>query len=263
MTKEASIIANQITDARSPVAEVDLPCGYLHEEQLHQRVMIREIGGHEEDMLGSQQIKPSAKLTELLARCVTKIGDVEDRGFIARAARKMTMGDRSWLVLKIRALTLGNVYPYTDQCPNANCGEKALFQVDLGELKFIPMPDPKRRLYEMKLPSGLAIRFHVMTGEDEESIAKFQGDQLSRVMLARVEALDGREPSLSSIKGLSMRDREAFRAYVDEVEGGVDTEIEMTCSACGTEFSRELDIGQQGFFFPSRTQSRSKRKSSS
>lgn len=261
---EQAIISNQLETPHSPQGELELPCGLIHEDKLLRRVFVREISGHEEDMLGSDKIKPVTKLTELIARCVLKIGDITSREFIAKAAKEFTIGDRAWLILMIRRRTLGDIFPYTETCPNAACRAKALYQVNLGDLEMRPMADPMRRVYEVPLPVlGQTARFHVMTGVDEEEIAKYQIDVISRSLLARVELLGDKKPALDQIKNLSMRDRDALRAVIDDVEGGVDTEIDMTCQACGQEFTRELDIGQQGFFFPSRVQSRSKKKSSS
>jgi hypothetical protein len=261
---EHAIISNQLEIPHSTMGEVELPCGLIRDGSLITKAFVREISGHEEDMLASDKIKPITKLTELISRCVIKLGDITDREFIAKAAREMTIGDRAWLILAIRRRTLGDIFPYTEVCPNPACKVKRLFQVNLGDLEMRKMADPMRRLYEVELPvCGKSARFHVMTGADEEEISKYQTDMISRALHVRVEMLGDRKPSLDEIKSLSMRDRDTLRAKIDEVEGGVDTEIEMTCVDCGMEFSRELDIGQQGFFFPSRAQSRLKKKSSS
>jgi len=260
---ENAIISNQLETPHSTKGIVELPCGYIHNGELMQKVMVRELSGHEEDMLASDKIKPVAKLTELISRCVVQLGTITDRSIIAKAAQEMTIGDRAWLVLAIRRRTLGDIFPYTEKCPNPACKAVRLYQVNLGELACVPMAEPMRRLYEVVLPSGKAARFHVMTGVDEEAISKYQTDMISRALHARLELLDSVKPALEDVQRLSGGDRDALRAAIDDAEGGVDTEIEMTCSECEMEFSRELDIGQQGFFFPSRVQSRSKRKSSS
>jgi hypothetical protein len=261
---EHAIISNQLEYPHSTTGEVELPCGWIHEGAHLTKAVVREISGHEEDMLASDKVKPITKLTELISKCVIKLGDITDRELISRAARELTIGDRAWLILAIRRRTLGDIFPYTETCPNPACKVKRLYQVNLADLEARKMADPLRRLYEAELPGlGKTARFHVMTGADEEEISKYQTDLISRALHVRLELIGDRKPSLDEVRSLSMRDRDTLRAVIDDVEGGVDTEIEMTCPECGMEFSRELDIGQQGFFFPSRAQSRSKKKSSS
>lgn len=261
---ESAILSNQLEEAHSPYGAVELPCGYIHKENLLTHVLVREITGHEEDMLGSDKIKPLQKLTELIARCVVSIDGIDDRAFIVEAAKKMTIGDRAAIILGIRRFTLGEIFPYQQVCPSLNCKEKCIYQVDLSTIEFHKMPDPMRRVYEVPLPKAKkTARFHVMTGEDEERVAKFQTDQISQLILARLESIGDVTPSLMDVKRLHMLDRNELREKFADVEGGVDTEIEMACPKCGYEFSMELDIGQAGFFFPSQIQSRSKRKSSS
>lgn len=263
MSNEQMIISNQVEQPRAPIGSVTLPCGLIDGANLITTALVREIRGHEEDLLGSDKVKPIDKLTEIIARCTVKLGDRTEPGFIQRAASEMTVGDRSVLILAIRRFTLGDVYPFQDVCPNPNCKLKSLYQVDLSTLEQRPMEDPMRRVYDVNLPSGGTARFHVMTGLDEARIAKFQTDQLSQSLLARLELLNGNSPLLADVKRLDMRDRNALRDAFEEVEGGLDTSIQMQCPECQHEFERDLDIGQQGFFFPSRTRKRSKKSSSS
>jgi hypothetical protein len=261
---EHAILSNQLEQAKSSHGEVTLPCGFIHNDQLLTRVSIREIDGHAEDMLASDKIKPIAKLTNLLARCTVQLGDISDPDFIKKAVREMTIGDRSWLILSIRRYTLGDIYPYTYTCPNTNCGAKKLYQVDLRTLETRKMADPMRRVYEVELPlAKVTARFHVMTGVDEEEVAKYAGETVSRTIHTRIEQLGDKRPTLAEVQALRMLDREALREAFDDVEAGVDTEIEMKCPDCSHEFATELDIAQQGFFFPSRVRKVSKRKSSS
>ena len=126
------------------------------------------------------------------------------------------------------------------------------------------MPDPMLRSFDLTLPSGRNVRFHPMVGKDEALLAK-AGDKegaLSLGMLARIDMIDDKPPSLALVQGMSLRDRSALRDAFDEVEGGVDTSLEMVCPKCEHEFDRDLDVSQAGFFFPSRALKRSKKKSS-
>jgi hypothetical protein len=92
----------------------------------------------------------------------------------------------------------------------------------------------------------------VSTGEDEERASKLDKaeDAISRGILMRLELLNGAPPDLEAVKNLKWRDRRALQKTWNEVEGGIDTEMKMTCKSCGHEFKKDLEIGAS-FFFPS------------
>ena len=119
------------------------------------------------------------------------------------------------------------------------------------------MKDPyKHAGYDYKLPSGRSVRVKTFSGLDEEKLSKLRGvenDAVSAAMLVRIEALDGKPPTLAEVKALGMRDRSFIRDEVfSEIDGGVDTSLDITCAFCDHEWRTGLEIGQQGFFFPAR-----------
>jgi hypothetical protein len=257
------VIANKMEDAKSSIAVHDLPCGYIDSDgELHTEVELTEITGHEEDMLASNSTPDYKKMTVLIGRCIKRIGSITDRGQIAAIASELSIGDRTYLIFAIRRVTLGDDYPFKVKCPS--CEEEGLYNIDLSELEIQEMADPKTRVFDVDLPSGKSCRFRIMTGKDEERLGKIKrlDDKLSMSMAVRMESLQGTPPTLKDVKGLGLRDRDFLRTKFDEVDGGVDTTIEIACSACGHEFEDELNPGQSGFFFPSATRKNSKRKSS-
>jgi hypothetical protein len=54
------------------------------------------------------------------------------------------------------------------------------------------------------------------------------------------------------VKAMGFGDRQALRAEWNKVEGGLDTEVEMTCPLCGHDFKCDVEISPS-FFFPSAT----------
>lgn len=254
---------NQMETAKSVNGVFTLPCGYVDPttQELHTEVQVKEITGNEEDMLASTQISSDQKITSLLMGCITRVGNEVDKGKIAQIVRQLTVGDRVFLIFAIRRVTLGDELPVREKCPS--CGVTSLFMVDLAEeLQPKPMPDPYRRIYDVVLPSsGQEARFRVSTGEDEtrlSKIAKRLGkgkgkgvpDGLSRAILMRLELLGGEKPTLEMVKSLGMRDRQYLRSQFKEVEGGVDTTLELECPSCGHDWEKDLDLGTASFFFP-------------
>lgn len=241
----------------------ELPCGYLDPDgDLHTEVEVREITGYEEDMLGSKTVPNHKKIGQLVTQCVLRVGNITEPGRIAMIAEELTVGDRVFLMFCIRRTSLGDDYPFRDQCPE--CNYKGIFNLDLADLEVKEMHDRKNRVFDITLPSGTKARFRPLVGKDEEKLSKASNskDAMTLAILLRLESLGDEPPNLKSVKSLGIKDRNALRDGFDSVEGGVDTTLEMQCPSCGAEFERELDVGQAGFFFPSSVLKGSKTKSS-
>jgi len=255
MSVEQTILTGQMQEPKSSVGAYTLPCGHYDPEtqELTRDVEIREMTGNEEDMLASNQVPPHKKITALLAGCVTRLGTVTDKGKLHAMVEQLPQGDRMYLLFAVRRTTLGDELPVREACPE--CGEKSLFVLDLSDLETKEMPDPKKRVYDVSLPSGVAARFRVSTGTHETAQAKImkreRADALSQALLLRLELLNGEAPNILAVKNLSLRDRLALRDEFESVEGGVDTALDFECPSCGHEWEEDVDIGNRNFFFPS------------
>lgn len=257
VSTEGMLTLNQMEEPKSPIGVYILPCGYLDAEtnELVTEVEVKEITGHEEDMLASTQVPNHRKLTSLIAGCVTRLGSITDRAKLVKVADELLIGDRVFLLFAIRRVSLGDELPVRETCPE--CKRKHLYVVDLSDLDMKAMPEPTKRVYDFSLPTGKKVRFRVSNGKDEERVAKImkkqRDDALSAMILMRLELLGDEAPTLDTIKALSMRDRHALRDEFNRVEGGVDTSMDFTCPnpECEHEWSKDLDLGAAGFFFPS------------
>lgn len=276
----------QLREPKAPVGIYTLPCGYLDAEgNLHTEVMLNEITGRDEDMLASKKVPDQKKLNQLLISCIARLGSISDKEKIAAAVPELLVGDRVFLLIAIRRTSLGDDYPYKDICPN--CEKESLMSINLAELDIKTMPDPKKRIFDTRMPSkaalrewsdlgevrepersapaGRTIRFRPMNGLDEEKMGRVleKEDAISKSLLARIELLDGKPPTLEDLKNLTIVERHYLRDEVfDKSDGGVETTLEVTCPKCEHEYTRELEIGQMGFFFPSAARKNSKTRSS-
>ncbi len=262
VVQDQALLQQQLDTPKAALNIFELPCGYLAPDgQLHTDVVLREMTGREEDLLAAKKTPAVKKMNELFSRCIERLGSLTEKSQIAAAVPELLLGDRVFLMFAIRRVTLGDEYPFRDKCPS--CEKENLYIVDLGEMKTQKMPNPTKRVYEGTLPSGKTVRWRPLCGRDEAKMAEIGGDdQLSIGMLMRLEMLDNKPPTLAGVKDLSSRDRNAMRALFDEQDGGLDTEIDMSCPKCYTDFKRDIDVGQASFFFPSVTQKASKKKSS-
>lgn len=248
---------NQMETPKSVNGIFELPCGYLDPltQELITTVQVREITGNEEDMLASTQIPSFQKITALLTGCVTRLGTEENKSKIAQMVQHLPVGDRVFLIFAIRRVTLGDELPVREKCPE--CRVQTLFMVDLAkDLESKPMKDPMKRVFDVMLPSGKRARFRISTGADEARLAKLsrrntkKSDSLSQAILMRLELLEDEKPTLQMVKSLGMRDRNFLRDQFQEVEGGVDTTLELECPSCGNEWEKDLDLSAANFFFP-------------
>jgi len=235
----------------------ELPCGYVSADgTLHTEIALRELTGAEEDLLAAKQITPFKKYNELLVRCTLRIGTITDRGLLSAAVKELPIGDRLFLLFAIRRVSIGEEYTFNETCPEDSCKKSERYTVNLSELDIKKMPEPKKRIYDAKLPSGATARFRISTGTDEERAmaveSKAEDAALSKGILMRLELLDGAPPELQAVKNMKWRDRIALREQWNLVEGGVDTEVDMTCPACGHAFKRDIEV-TPSFFFPSAT----------
>lgn len=243
-----------LRDPKSSQGIFELPCGFLTPDgELLTEVKVREITGAEEDMLATKGISGGKKITQLLAGCVESIGTVTDKQTLQLICRNLPIGDRVFLLLAIRRVSLGDEIPFEDQCPS--CEKKSVYYQNLSELTIRAMKEPKKRVYDITLPSKKTARFHVMTGKDEETLTKADAkDQASAAVSVRLDLLNEVAPTIEDVKALSMRDRNALRDTFDKVEGGVETTVDVSCPLCGHEYRTEMNPGSTGFFSPSRLQ---------
>jgi uncharacterized protein (UPF0212 family) len=255
-------LQQQVDTPKSSAMMGDLPCGYIDSEGvLHTEVVVREITGVEEDILAARNVKIGKKMNELLGRCLQRVGTITDRKQIMTAVMDMTLGDRVYLMFLIRRATLGDSYPFEIKC--TECGKKSSFDLDLSTMDTRKPEDPRKRVFDVKLPSGRTARFRVATGKDENKLTEAMEGQeaMSLGLLIRLELLDGKPPTLDDVKAMGMRDRNYLRNEFVELEGGVDTDVDVGCPKCGNEFKVTVDVGQAGFFFPSGTRRGSNKRS--
>ena len=245
----------QVEHPRSSVDEFELPCGYLDPDgNLHTSITIREMTGEEEEILAARNMPSNRKINSILARCTKSLGPYSGSS-VEKVIPELTQGDRIYLLISIRRVTLGDEMPFVTKCPQ--CEQEARFVLDLSDLEVKGMQDPKVRTYKVQLPkANKEVVMKVLTGHGEDAIGKASSrgrDMITTAIFARIDSIDGKPPTMADLKKLSLVDRNFLRNEWEDHEGGVDTTVEIDCPSCGNEYETELDISQQGFFNPSAT----------
>lgn len=262
--------------------ELDLPNGIRTPSGVWtKRVELSEMIGEDEDTLADTTRAPggkgvlaksgSARITDILARCTVSMGgETRPEGktrfnapdFFKKAWLGGYTSDRSFAMIRLRQCSLGDIYWFTESCPNCKKEIKRI-RVDLTELQLrsISLDLAQQDGHTLVLPrSGDKLVWRFLRGVDEETIEdivrKHKGDFLSAIFYERITSVNGEKPKggLDYLKKLSKFDRDHLRMTFDAVEGGIETDIQITCDECGTEFSRKIEImGKTSFFFPSET----------
>lgn len=250
-------------DPKSGTVAGKLAAGVMIGDTIERDYVAREMTGVEEDLLAGKG-NLMARLNQVIVNCLASIGGVTERKEIAPIVKTMTAVDRMILLIAIRRASLGDTYRVKYNCPSCSGSNNA--SVNLADLEVVES-QVETNNHVLNLASGKVIKWHTMTGVDEEWLQEQQkrqertgrADLLTLAMLTRVDEVDGLKidrrgalrDAITALKGLRLSERNELREAFRTSEGSVDTEIEYECSHCGHEFKADLDVGQEGFFFPS------------
>lgn len=286
-----------LTSAQAEAGVFSLVGGYVDRDgELHKEVEIEAMGGEEEDLLGNRKVPIVLRLNAILGRIIKRLGTVTNPGEISRAVAEMPLGTRQHLLVCMRVtshwLTEKDLYRFTARCPR--CRRESEYTVDLLSLEHYEPDDPSAQTHEVELPySKTKVIWRVLPGEWDHVLdvlgrnKELASDFLTHAIAVRAVSANGENIVLSVsdvlspdktrvklnkraqsvfkwAKKLKSVDRETLRARFLEGEPGVDTDISCECKheRCGAEWSITLDLGQESFFFPQTTLTRSKMKSS-
>ena len=248
------------------VRDFTLPVGYVDPEgKLHDQIMLREMTGVEDDMLGNDDLPIGERVSNVLSACTVKLGDVEDPEVIRQAISDQLEGrglplteqDRVAAMIFLRRVTIGDIYKFERRCPR--CSTMATGRkTDLRELKIEKCPHPEKRRVKLELPrSGREVIIKVLSAQGAIKVSRLrptQKDLKSLAILARIESLDGKplgDPrvAVKQIQSLPQADRNKIRQAYNAMEAFVETDITVECRnpICGASWDFMLDIGQ-GFF---------------
>jgi len=156
---------------------VELPCGFVHEDEVFTKAQIIPMTGRIRKLIARPQNRqnPASVIDTLLTQCVTSIGT------ITRVNKNVTdclfLGDRDFLVMEIRKLSLGADVNTQLQCDN--CGAKLGMTLNLER----DVPVTKMKDKEIEVVEGdavfslvdeilkLDLKFRLPRGIDQHHIA--------------------------------------------------------------------------------------------
>lgn len=223
--------------------EINLPGGVPVGEQWYRSAWLRPVTGCEEEFLlqEGRLLSPAARATQLIARCLRRLGPVEP--VYTELVQQLSVGDREALLLHLRRLTLGGLISCLLSCPS--CGKKMDLDLRVDEL-LLPQYASSRRFHEIDVSDGATsyhVVFRVPNGEDQEAAvlsAAESVDAAADLMLRRciesVATQDGTTPD--EIPALVMQQLPEKMATLDPQ---ADVLLELTCPECQAGFVAPFD----------------------
>jgi len=261
---------------------IELPMGIKQSDNIWAKIVeLDEITGKDEDILADMSRAPggkgvlansaSRKMTRVLSRCTVRIGE-ETRpsgksrdnmpGYFEPHWTTAFMNDRAFSFIRLRQLSLGDKYSFSEICPEC---EKEIpnLSLDLSALEVTTVPletvSAGGGLFTLVTSRGSTIVWKALRGEDEDGFLtlkdRYKDKLLSALMLTKVISINGNKPKIEDLENLKGIERAELRADFDTKEGGVDVEIVNTCDnpECRHVFRKYLNPGRVDFFFPSGT----------
>ena len=262
---------NDIDVATSSENVYLIPGGYLSVEKddddeeikvLYDKVTLKEMTGHEEDILANDHVDISERLYKILGRCIVQLESTEtghvitDKKRLGESINSMLMSDNVTLLLRLRQVSIGDKVTFRIRCPECKVSQSKAF--NLAKIDYVPMKgDRKLRLREYVTKNGNKIQWQMVDGVkqrtiDETEEQRHKRDRATRALMRRLVTVNGEPVTLTNLKDLPMKERMEIREQFDD-EGGVDTTIGVTCTSCGISFVTDMEVTGKGFFTHSET----------
>lgn len=244
-----------------------LPGGLVDETgTVHREVEFRRLVGRDEELLTEVvgSALPAALVTRVLSRSVLRIGTMRPVG--EDVARRLLVGDRQFLLLKLREATFGDRIEGTLSCPWQGCGARVDIDFSTRDVPVIRRED-LRGTYRLRLSPAAAgtpedgdplrwVTLRLPNGEDQEIVAPHldEGARALTLLLERcvleIETQGGDRVESGQqglIERLSPRARQEIEREMEARAPAIELEMEVECRDCGRAFIAPFDL--QDFFF--------------
>ncbi len=208
-------------------AVVTLPGGLaLEDGRPLRRAVIRSPTGREEEWLADHSGPIPPAVTTLIAACLVELEGMTVTGSVAR---DLLVGDRDFLVLQLRRLSLGNAVQAVANCPACHAKLDVDFNIADIPIKERPATAPTYTVDITRKGRARRIRFRLPTGADQEALVASEEVDTERVLLRRCLLDDDADL-------LSPSDRLAVIEAMDARSPEIDLELDLACPDCETSF---------------------------
>lgn len=232
-----------------------LPGGYIDPDgYLHREIVLRPLTGREEELLASQSNLSSAKkVTVLLSQCLQRIGSIAP--VTETITRLLTVGDRHYALLQLRALTFGDKVEASIPCPWPDCGKQVDIDFLISQLpiRSTAIQPVYTLVFSPEAMVGIeSVEFRLPNGADQEIVsprlAHNEAEALTLLLCRCIHRLgEVVTPSAELIQTLSPLARLEIEKHMESMMPTVELTMGANCPECGRDFTVPFDI--QDFFF--------------
>ncbi len=226
-----------------------LPGGLVDESgEVHQQVSLHPLSGAQEKMIAQQgRTTQAALVTTLLSQCIRSIGTIDE--VTEDVARRLLVGDRQFLLLKLHEITFGRQIQTVMHCSWPDCGER----LDIDFLtSTIPVIGSRleQRFFTLMLSEQAGaekVIFRLPNGADQEQVAHLVNEkeaQAETLLLSRCIQSIG---SLSQVDEKEINDlsplaRHEIEEEMDRLAPKVALTTEAFCPECERNFSASFNL---------------------
>lgn len=218
----------------------ELPGGLVLEDGRRlSRAELRPLTGHEEEWLAAHPSTPSAQVvTQLLSTCLIELGG---EPVDAKQVQRLLVGDRDYLMLRLRCMTLGDHFRAVILCPACDAKMDVDFEADDVPIEWRPQTTPTYMLdLHGEEERCRTVRFCLPNGGDQEAVLGLEREHAVDALLERCLIDTGGT-------SLSLAERNAVSDAMEQLAPEVDLELELVCPECGHSFVERFDV--TAFFF--------------
>lgn len=233
--------------------------GYKDENgNIHKDFEIREMNGTDEEAISKKEIKSNGAriIRTLLSRCCLRIGSYEKAEMKdnkwTEIIQSLAVQDQDYMLLKLREVSVGDTIESKHICPDEDCKEEIIVEVDIDELEIKPYDGVDE--FEFELPKGYRDKegnilkkgkLRHPNGLDREildGVARKNLGHANTLMLTRcITELEGKKVDDDMIRNLSMKDRNYLLEVMKEHDFGVNLVVDVECPTCYETFKATLN----------------------
>lgn len=239
---------------------------------LHTKCVVKEMDHNLDKDLADR----SVSAVDLLGRHLVSVGTITDpKRLMEEVAPKLMKGDYDYALLRMRVLTLNEVYKFSLMCPRTKCLSETPQELNLDEIECVDMPDPWARQLTYTTEDGLELVFRHLLASDIDVLAEIledQEDELRQVLGLKLVSFEGVTPKKTLSKRgrkcttqeqhvreairileqheVNHREREEIRSKLEKMVGYPKLVFKAKCKTCRCSWQQRLKI-EPSFFLPS------------
>lgn len=233
--------------------------GYRDAEgTIHSDFELREMNGSDEEAISKAEIKTNGGkvLRTLLDRCCIRIGTLYKSEMKpskwTEIIQSLSVGDQDYMLLQLRAMSLGEELETKYVCVNPECKEEIITTISVDEIEIIPFDGNWE--FEFELPKGFRDKegnvlkkgkMRHPNGLDREvldGIIRKNVGLANTLMLSRcILEIEGIKPYDELVRSLSIKDRNYLLNILNEHKFGANLEVEVECPTCYETFKASLN----------------------